>query len=92
MPHLKKSKNDPSVVFFSTVAVQSGLPFHASIAMAKGALEGLTTSLAAEYAPKIRVNCIAPGLTDTPLAEKLTSNEKVREASEKNTLWKNWKS
>ena len=83
MPHLKKSKNDPSVVFFSTVAVQSGLPFHASIAMAKGALEGLTTSLAAEYAPKIRFNCIAPGLTDTPLAEKLTSNEKVREASEK---------
>ncbi|NIP94206.1 MAG: SDR family oxidoreductase, partial [Akkermansiaceae bacterium] len=67
LPALKQSGNS-SVVFFSTVAVQTGLPFHASIAAAKGAVEGLTRSLAAELAPRIRVNCIAPSLTDTPLA------------------------
>jgi 3-oxoacyl-[acyl-carrier protein] reductase len=65
----------PSVVLFSTVAVGTGMPFHASVAMAKGAVEGLTRSLAAEWAPKIRVNCIAPSLTDTPLAAKLTDTE-----------------
>ena len=81
MPKLKKSTNDASIVFFSTVAVQTGMPFHSSIAGAKGALEGLTRSLAAEYAPKVRVNCISPSLTETPLAEKITSNEKMREAS-----------
>ena len=81
MPWLKKSNQDPSVVFFSTVAVQTGMSFHASISGAKGALEGLTRALAAEYAPKIRFNCIAPSLTDTPLAQKITSNEKMREAS-----------
>jgi NAD(P)-dependent dehydrogenase (short-subunit alcohol dehydrogenase family) len=67
-----------SVVFFSTVAVQTGFKFHASIAMAKGAIEGLTRSLAAEYAPNIRFNCIAPSLTDTPLAEKLLSTDDKR--------------
>ncbi len=77
---LKKSGN-ASVVFYSTVAVQSGLPFHASIAGAKGALEGLTRSLAAEYAPKVRFNAIAPSLTDTPLAESLLSSDKKREAN-----------
>ncbi len=71
-----------SVVLFSTVAVQQGMPFHASVAVAKGALEGLTRTLAAEWAPDIRVNAIAPSLTDTPLAEGLLSNEKRREASE----------
>ena len=81
MPTLKKSTNDPSIVFFSTVAVKTGMPFHASIAGAKGAVEGLTTSLAAEYAPKVRVNCISPSLTETPLSEKITSNEKMRQAS-----------
>ena len=81
MPKLKKSTNDASVVFFSTVAVKTGMPFHASIAGAKGALEGLTTSLASEYAPKVRVNCISPSLTDTPLASKITANEKMLEAS-----------
>ena len=74
-------RSDASVVFFSTVAVQTGMPFHSSIAGAKGALEGLTRSLASEYAPKVRVNCISPSLTETPLAEKITSNEKMREAS-----------
>ncbi|MEM1359163.1 MAG: SDR family oxidoreductase [Bacteroidota bacterium] len=77
---LKKSGNG-SVVFFSTVAVQRGMPFHAGVAAAKGALEGLTRSLAAEYAPNIRVNAIAPSLTDTPLAGKLLATEEKRQAS-----------
>lgn len=80
MPLLKKSEQ-ASVVLFSTVAVQSGLPFHTSIAGAKGAVEGLGRSLAAEYAPKVRVNVIAPSLTDTPLAHSLLSNERKREAN-----------
>lgn len=82
MPFLKKSTN-PSVVLFSTVAVQTGMPFHANISMAKGAIEGLTRSLAAEWAPLIRVNAIAPSLTQTPLAEKLTSTPEKIEASAK---------
>lgn len=77
---LKKSPVG-AVVFFSTVAVQRGMPFHASVAASKGAVEGLTRSLAAEYAPSIRVNAIAPSLTDTPLAEKLLSTEDKRQAS-----------
>ncbi len=79
LPALKKGKG--SVVFFSTVAVQTGMPFHSSIASAKGALEGLARSMAAEYAPNIRFNVIAPSLTDTPLAEGLLSNDKKREAN-----------
>jgi len=70
-----------SIVLFSTVAVQQGMSFHASVAASKGAVEGLTRSLAAEFAPTIRVNCIAPSLTDTPLAEVLLNNDKNREAS-----------
>mgnify|MGYP000280085420 CR=1 FL=1 len=80
LDRLKKSEN-ASVVYFSTVAVQLGLPFHSSISAAKGAVEGLTRSLAAEYAPKIRFNAIAPSLTDTPLASNLLSNDKKREAN-----------
>ncbi len=72
-----------SVVLFSTVAVAQGLAFHASIAAAKGAVEGLTRSLAAELAPKIRVNAIAPSLTDTPLANNLLNSDAKREASAK---------
>ncbi len=82
LPALKASGN-ASIVMFSTVAVAQGMPFHASIASAKGAVEGLTRSLAAELAPKIRVNAIAPSLTDTPLAESLLSNDAKREASAK---------
>jgi NAD(P)-dependent dehydrogenase (short-subunit alcohol dehydrogenase family) len=78
-----KKENDRSVVLFSTVAVQTGMPFHSSIAMAKGAVEGLTRSLAAEWAPKIRVNCVAPSLTITPLSERLTSTPEKIEASAK---------
>lgn len=82
LPALKASAS-ASVVLFSTVAVAQGMPFHASIAAAKGAVEGLTLSLAAELAPKIRVNAIAPSLTDTPLAGTLLSNDAKREASAK---------
>ncbi|MEM1215925.1 MAG: SDR family oxidoreductase [Bacteroidota bacterium] len=76
-----KKAGEASVVLFSTVAVRRGMPFHASVAAAKGAVEGLTRSLAAEWAPRIRVNAIAPSLTDTPLAEKLLSTDEKRQAS-----------
>ena len=69
-----------SVVLFSTVAVGQGMPMHASVAAAKAAVEGLTRALAAEWAPKIRVNAIAPGLVDTPLAARLLSSPEKREA------------
>ena len=81
-PLLKKGSNDypVSVVLFSTVAVGQGLPMHASVASAKGAIEGLTRSLAAEWAPKIRVNCLAPALTETPLAARFFATEESRTA------------
>lgn len=79
---LKKSESS-SVVFFSTVAVGQGMPYHVSVSMAKGAVEGLTRSLAAELAPGTRVNAIAPSLTDTPLAARLLSNEERKDASAK---------
>jgi len=78
---MKKSATNPSIVLFSTVAVQQGMAFHASIAAAKGAIEGLTRSLAAEFAPKIRVNCIAPSLVNTPLAGSILSSDERIEAS-----------
>lgn len=80
LPRLKKSST-ASIVLFSTVAVQTGLPFHTQVSASKGAIEGLTRALAAEYAPKIRVNCIAPSLTDTPLAASLLNTEQKREAN-----------
>lgn len=79
---LKRNKN-ASIVFFSTVAVQQGMPFHSSVAASKGALEGLTRSLAAELAPDVRVNCIAPSITDTPLASRILSSEDKKEHSGK---------
>ena len=80
-PRLKGRDGEPaSVVLFSTVAVGQGMPMHASVAASKGAIEGLMRSLAAEWAPKIRVNAIAPALTDTPLASKLLSTPEKREA------------
>lgn len=82
-----KSANKASIVLFSTVAVQTGMPYHASVASAKGAVEGLTRTLAAEFAPNIRVNCIAPSITDTPLAEKLLNNEtKVKSSEDRHPL------
>jgi len=83
MKNLKKS-DQASVVLYSTVAVQTGMGFHSGIASAKGAIEGLVRSLAAEWAPnKIRVNAVAPSLTDTPLAQQLLSTEDKRSASDK---------
>lgn len=75
-----KMSDDSSMVFFSTIAVGTGMPFHTSVAAAKGAIEGFAKSLAAEYAPKTRVNVIAPSLVDTPLAGRLLNNDKKREA------------
>lgn len=77
---LRKSP-EAAIVMFSTVAVQMGMNFHSSIAASKGAVEGLVRSLAAEFAPKIRVNAVAPSLTDTPLAESLLSNDAKRSNS-----------
>lgn len=80
LPRLKKSAQ-ASVLFFSTVAVQKGFNFHSQVAVSKGAIEGLTRALAAEFAPSIRVNAIAPSLTDTPLASNLLSTDEKREAN-----------
>lgn len=80
LPRLKSSKR-ASVVFFSTIAVQTGFNFHTKVAVSKGALEGLTKSLAAELAPTIRVNAIAPSITNTPLAEKLLNTESKKQAN-----------
>lgn len=80
LPRLKKADN-PSIIMFSTVAVQKGFGFHAQVAVSKGAIEGLTKSLAAEFAPTIRVNAIAPSLTDTPLAAKILNTEQKRTAN-----------
>ncbi|MGQ9820111.1 MAG: SDR family NAD(P)-dependent oxidoreductase [Candidatus Kapaibacteriales bacterium] len=77
---LKNSEN-AAIILFSSVAVQVGLPFHSQVSTSKGAIEGLTRALAAEYAPKIRVNCIAPSLTDTPLAASFLNSEQKRDAN-----------
>lgn len=83
LPALKKA-NHASVVMFSTVAAKMGMPFHASIAASKSAVEGLCKSLAAEYASSgIRFNVIAPSLTDTPLAGSLLGTDEKREAAAK---------
>jgi NAD(P)-dependent dehydrogenase (short-subunit alcohol dehydrogenase family) len=74
LPNLKKSPS-ASILMFSTVAVQTGFNFHSVVAASKGAIEGLTKALAAELAPKIRVNCIAPSITHTPLAATLLNTE-----------------
>ncbi|WP_179006507.1 SDR family NAD(P)-dependent oxidoreductase [Winogradskyella forsetii] len=74
-----KNGNKPSIVLFSTVAAKLGMPYHASVAASKSAIEGLTKSLGAELAPTIRVNAIAPTVTDTELASKLLRNERMIE-------------
>ena len=76
---MPKMASGASVVFFSTVAVGTGMPFHSSVAAAKGAIEGFAKSMAAEYAPKIRFNVVAPSLVDTPLASRLLNNDRKRE-------------
>ena len=76
-----------SALLFSTVAVSQGMSYHASIAMAKGAVEGLVRSVAAEWAPVVRVNAVAPSLTNTPLAAKLLGNEaRAMAAAERHPL------
>jgi len=80
LPRLRKPGH-ASIVLFSTVAVQTGLAYHSQVSASKGAIEGLTKALAAELAPSIRVNCIAPSLTDTPLAASLLNSEQKREAN-----------
>jgi NAD(P)-dependent dehydrogenase (short-subunit alcohol dehydrogenase family) len=79
LPNLLLSKN-ASVVLMSSVAVTVGMPFHALVSSSKGALEGLTKSLAAEFSPNIRVNAMSPSLTETPLAEKFLNTEEKRKA------------
>lgn len=80
LPNLTAS-NQSSIVLFSSVAASMGMPFHTSVAASKGAVEGFAKALAAEYAPKIRVNVIAPSLTDTPLADKFLNNDVKKEKS-----------
>jgi NAD(P)-dependent dehydrogenase (short-subunit alcohol dehydrogenase family) len=80
LPRLKAAGH-ASIVLFSTVAVQTGFTFHAQVAASKGALEGLTRALAAEFAPAIRVNAVAPSLTDTPLSAQLLNTEEKKEAN-----------
>lgn len=80
LPALKAHEGTASVLLFSTVAVAQGFPLHSSVAMAKGAVEGLTRALAAELAPKIRVNAIAPSLTDTPLAKGFLAQPAMAQA------------
>ena len=84
---LTKLTSNSSVVLYSTVAVKVGMPFHASVAASKGALEGLGKSLAAELAPKTRVNIIAPSITNTPLADRFLNNEaKIEKSAQRHPL------
>jgi len=84
--NLKKSEKS-SVVLYSTVAVKIGMPFHSSVSASKGAIEGFAKSIAAEFAPNIRVNVIAPSLTDTPLASRFLNNDiKKEKVSNKHPL------
>lgn len=86
LPKLKRAEQ-ASIVMFSSVAAGMGFPFHTQVAVSKGAVEGLTKSLAAELAPKIRVNCIAPSLTATPLAARLiNSPEKIEANAQRHPL------
>lgn len=86
MPKLVAADNS-SIVLMSTVAVQRGMPFHSSVSVSKGAIEGLTKSLAAEYAPKIRVNAVAPSIVDTPLANRFLNNDlKIEKSAQKHPM------
>lgn len=80
LPALRAAPARASVVLFSSVAAGRGFPMHASIGMAKAAVEGLVRALAAELAPAVRINAIAPSLTDTPLAQRIIGNPRMRES------------
>jgi len=84
-----KLNEGSSIILFSTVAVQTGMPFHSSVSVSKGAIEGLTRALAAEFAPKYRMNCIAPSLTQTKLAGRLlNTDDKIEAMAQKHPLKK----
>lgn len=86
LPHLQKSEQS-SIVLFSSVAASMGMPFHTSVAASKSAIEGFAKSFAAEMAPKIRINVVAPSLTNTPLANKfLNSEEKIERSANRHPL------
>ena len=86
LPRLQQSPSS-SIIFYSTVAVKTGMPFHSSVSSSKSELEGLTKSLAAEFAPKIRVNCIAPSIVNTHLANKfLNTEDKIEKAAARHPL------
>jgi len=88
LPKLKNA-DSASIVLFSTVAVQTGFNFHSIVSSSKGAIEGLTKALSAEFAPKIRVNCIAPSITQTPLANAILGTpEKVEANAQRHPLKK----
>ena len=76
------AKNNGSILLYSTIAVKQGFTNHTIVSTAKGAIEGLTLSLAAEFAPKIRVNCIAPSLTEAKMTKKIISNDNIKKAIE----------
>ena len=78
LPALKKG-NNPSIILFSTVAAKLGMPFHASIATAKAGVEGLVKSLGAELASVVRINAIAPTITETTLAAGILRNDRMKE-------------
>jgi NAD(P)-dependent dehydrogenase (short-subunit alcohol dehydrogenase family) len=78
LPVLKKG-NKPSIVLFSTVAAKLGMPFHASIATAKAGIEGLVKSLGAELAAVVRINAIAPTITETSLSASILRNDRMKE-------------
>lgn len=80
LPNLLACENS-SILLFSTVAVQQGFNYHSMVAVSKGAIEGLTRSLAAEFAPTIRVNAIAPSITDTPLASRILGSDERKESN-----------
>lgn len=87
--HLLKKGNNAGIVLFSTVAVQTGFSYHSIVSASKGAIEGLTKSLAAEFAPAVRVNCIAPSITNTPLAAGLLNTpEKIEANAQRHALKK----
>ena len=77
--HQNLKKNKGSIVLFSTVAVKQGFPNHSIISPAKASIEGLTVSLASEFSPHVRVNCIAPSMSNSKMASKILKNEKIAE-------------
>lgn len=81
--YIPKLEENSSIVFISTVAVQKGFPLHGSVSGAKGAVAGLTRALAAELAPKVRVNAVAPSLTETPLTSSLLDSDVKKQGSAK---------